>query len=155
MSGTANEQKESEEPEESEEWKNSRSRQIIREGLISGEITADLADTSSGIRDCPCCWASAEIASDNTPRSPGVRHPPLPAAKAKESHTSGHARWTKFARRIISVFLFVSFHQVRTKMKNQKTFFEDMLEDDNFSPNPNKSDKSFFENLHFYIYLLS
>ena len=29
--------------------------------------------------------------------------------------------------------------------KEQKTFFENMLENDNFSPNPNKSDKSFFE----------
>lgn len=29
--------------------------------------------------------------------------------------------------------------------KEQKQFFEKMLEDDNFSPNPNKSDKSFFE----------
>lgn len=29
--------------------------------------------------------------------------------------------------------------------KKQKDFFEDMLDDDNFSPNPNKSDKSFFE----------
>jgi molecular chaperone DnaJ len=29
--------------------------------------------------------------------------------------------------------------------KEQKTFFENMLENDNFYPNPNKSDKSFFE----------
>ncbi|WP_439132837.1 molecular chaperone DnaJ [Polaribacter sp.] len=29
--------------------------------------------------------------------------------------------------------------------KDQKQFFENMVEDDNFSPNPNKSDKSFFE----------
>lgn len=29
--------------------------------------------------------------------------------------------------------------------KEQRTFFENMAEDDNFSPNPNKSDKSFFE----------
>ncbi|MBS9774421.1 MAG: molecular chaperone DnaJ [Tenacibaculum sp.] len=29
--------------------------------------------------------------------------------------------------------------------KEQKEFFEKMLEDDNFSPNPQKSDKSFFE----------
>ncbi len=29
--------------------------------------------------------------------------------------------------------------------KEQKQFFEKMSEDDNFSPNPNKSDKSFFE----------
>jgi molecular chaperone DnaJ len=29
--------------------------------------------------------------------------------------------------------------------KEQKQFFDKMLEDDNFSPNPNKSDKSFFE----------
>lgn len=29
--------------------------------------------------------------------------------------------------------------------KDQKSFFENMLEDDNFTPAPNKSDKSFFE----------
>lgn len=29
--------------------------------------------------------------------------------------------------------------------KEQKQFFEKMMEDENFSPNPNKSDKSFFE----------
>ena len=29
--------------------------------------------------------------------------------------------------------------------KDQKQFFEAMIDDDNFSPNPNKSDKSFFE----------
>ncbi len=29
--------------------------------------------------------------------------------------------------------------------KDQRTFFENMINDENFSPNPNKSDKSFFE----------
>lgn len=29
--------------------------------------------------------------------------------------------------------------------KEQRTFFENMVDDENFSPNPNKSDKSFFE----------
>jgi molecular chaperone DnaJ len=29
--------------------------------------------------------------------------------------------------------------------KEQRDFFERMLNDDNFSPNPQKSDKSFFE----------
>ena len=29
--------------------------------------------------------------------------------------------------------------------KKQKEFFKEMLDDDNFKPNPKKSDKSFFE----------
>ena len=29
--------------------------------------------------------------------------------------------------------------------KEQRTFFEDMMNNENFSPNPNTSDKSFFE----------
>ena len=34
----------------------------------------------------------------------------------------------------------------KTLNKEQKQFFQKMLEDDNFTPNPDKSDKSFFEN---------
>ena len=33
----------------------------------------------------------------------------------------------------------------KTLNKEQKQFFQKMLEDDNFTPNPDKSDKSFFE----------
>ena len=33
----------------------------------------------------------------------------------------------------------------KTLTKEQKNFFQKMLDDDNFSPNPDKSDKSFFE----------
>ena len=33
----------------------------------------------------------------------------------------------------------------KTLNKKQKDFFKEMLDDDNFKPNPNKTDKSFFE----------
>ena len=33
----------------------------------------------------------------------------------------------------------------KTLNKEQKQFFEKMIEDENFIPNPEKSDKSFFE----------
>ena len=33
----------------------------------------------------------------------------------------------------------------KTLNKEQKQFFQKMLEDENFTPNPDKSDKSFFE----------
>ena len=33
----------------------------------------------------------------------------------------------------------------KTLNKEQKQFFQKMLEDENFNPNPDKSDKSFFE----------
>ena len=33
----------------------------------------------------------------------------------------------------------------KTLNKKQKDFFKEMLNDDNFKPNPNKTDKSFFE----------